>query len=152
MLNDGIKNLCNAMLNGDSCDRNQFGELTNLVYQGIEPHSRDLRTSWLAPLSKAILVWGSDETDQIASKISTRDNPYVSLMQVTARRPNTMPKLAVRYRNLVFGVDILASNIDIFHVFQLLNMKLEETFDKVSDTIMELLLVVRYIDSVVCIT
>lgn len=60
---------------------------------------------------------GPDETDQMASKNSTRDNPYVSLMKVAARHPNAMPKLTVRYRTLVFGAAVHAGNIDVFHFF-----------------------------------
>lgn len=73
-------------------------------------------------------------------------------MKVAARHPNAMPKLTVRYRTLVFGAAVHAGNIDVFHFFQLLYMKLVNTLDKVSDTIKESLLVVRRMYNVVCIS
>ncbi|CAH0058663.1 unnamed protein product [Clonostachys solani] len=118
-LEDGIKQLCEAMVDGCPQKRRQIESLSKRSFLGIEPACRVFRTYWTASFFNAILAQGPQLIDQAPFRGSGQDKPYLT--------PTA----------LVFAVAALGGNLDVFRMFQQLYNKPSTSVEEVQRTIKE---------------
>ncbi|CAH0017914.1 unnamed protein product [Clonostachys rhizophaga] len=118
-LEDGIKQLCEAMVDGDSKNRRQMELLSKRSFLGIEPASSVFRTYWTASFFNAILAQGSELIDQAPFRDLGQDKPYLAPVA------------------LVFTVAALGGIFDVFRMFQQLYNKPPTSVEEVQRTIKE---------------
>uniref|UniRef100_A0A8H7N3I2 Uncharacterized protein n=1 Tax=Bionectria ochroleuca TaxID=29856 RepID=A0A8H7N3I2_BIOOC len=118
-LEDGTKQLCEAMIDGDPKNRRRIELLSKRSFLGIEPASSVFLTYWTASFFNAILAQGPEFIDQAPFRGSSQDKPHLAPMA------------------LVFAVAALGGIFDAFRMFQQLYNKPLTSVEEVQRTIEE---------------